>query len=81
MQVQLSKWGNSLGLRLPRALADQIGAREGGRVNIVADGGRLIIEAVASRPMLEELLVNMTPDAMREVFDWGDDAGRERVDD
>jgi len=80
MQVQLSKWGNSLGLRLPRALAQQIGASEGQKVNIIADGARLIIEPVAPALSLQDLLVNMTPEAMRAAFDWGEDAGRERVD-
>ena len=80
MQVQLSKWGNSLGLRLPRALAEHIGATEGQRVNIVAEGARLIIEPVAPVISLSDLLVNMTPEAMREAFDWGEDAGRERLD-
>jgi antitoxin MazE len=80
MQVQLSKWGNSLGLRLPRALAQQIGASEGQKVNIVADGARLIIEPVAPAFTLQDLLVNMTPESMREAFDWGEDEGRERVD-
>jgi antitoxin MazE len=81
VQVQLSKWGNSLGLRLPRALAAQIGAREGQKVSVVADGGRLIIEPAAETWRLEDLLVGMTPEAMGEAFDWGDDAGREAVDD
>ena len=80
MQVQLSKWGNSLGLRLPRALAQQIGASEGQKVNIVADGARLIIEPVAPVLSLQDLLVNMTPEAMHAAFDWGEDEGRERVD-
>ncbi len=81
MQVQLSKWGNSLGLRLPRALAQQIGASEGQKVNIVADGARLIIEPVAPAFSLQDLLVNMTPESLRAAFDWGEDEGRERVDD
>jgi antitoxin MazE len=80
MQVQLSKWGNSLGLRLPRALAQQIGVREGQRVHVIADGGRLIIEPVSRAWRLEDLLVGMTPEAMHEAFDWGDDRGREVVD-
>jgi len=81
MQVQLSKWGNSLGLRVPRALAEQIGASEGQKVNIVADGARLIIEPVPPAFSLQDLLVNMTPNAMREAFSWGEDAGHEHVDD
>ena len=80
MHVQLSKWGNSLGLRLPRALAKQIGVREGQRVNVVADGARLIIEPVTQAWRLEDLLAGMTPEAMHEAFDWGDDRGREVVD-
>jgi antitoxin MazE len=80
MQVRLSKWGNSLGLRLPRALAQQVGLRAGQKVNIVAEGARLIIEPVAPAFSLQEMLVNMTPEAMRATFDWGDDAARERVD-
>ena len=81
MQVQLFKSGNSLGLRLPRALAQPIGASEGQKVNIVADGVRLIIEPVAPAPSLQDLLVNMTPEAIRAAFDWGEDMARERMDD
>ena len=62
-------------------LAQQIGVSEGQKVNIVADGARLIIEPVAPAFSLQDLLVNMTPEAMREAFDWGEDEGRERVDD
>ena len=46
MQVQVTKWGNSLGLRLPRALAQQTGIREGQKVNVVAEGGRLVVEVL-----------------------------------
>jgi antitoxin MazE len=49
MQVRLSKWGNSLGLRLPRVLAQQIGISEGQRVDVFVDGSRLIIEPVAPK--------------------------------
>jgi antitoxin MazE len=81
MHVQLSKWGNSLGLRLPRALARQIGVGEGQKVNITAEGGRLIVEPMAPAWCLEDLLVGMTPEAMSAAFTWGDDSGREAVDD
>ena len=81
MHVQLSKWGNSLGLRLPKALASQVGVREGQKVNVTVDGDRLIIEPVAQAWRLEDLLVGMTPKAMAGAFDWGGDRGREAVDD
>jgi antitoxin MazE len=80
MQVKVSKWGNSLGMRLPRALAAHIGLTEGRIVEISLDGARLIVEPIKPVYSLEDLLANMTPDAMREAFDWGEDVGRERVD-
>jgi len=80
MQVQISKWGNSLGLRLPRALVRQVGIGEGEKVRIVASGNRLIVERLAPAYSLEDLLTNVTPQAMRSAFSWGEDAGREAVD-
>jgi antitoxin MazE len=80
MRVLVSKWGNSLGLRLPRSLAVQLGIRSGQEVNVVAVGAKLIVEPVAPNYRVEDLLANVTPEAMRGAFDWGDDAGRERVD-
>ena len=81
MQIQISRWGNSLGLRLPRALAQQMGVSEGQKVNVTAEGGRLVVEPVSPRYRLEDLIANMTPEAMRDAFDWGDDVGGEIVDD
>ena len=80
MKVKISKWGNSLGVRLPRSLAEHIGVNEGQIVEISIDGARLTVEPVRHAYSLSDLLVNMTPDAMREAFDWGEDVGRERVD-
>ncbi len=45
----------------------------------VGDKPRADVAGPADR--LSALLANMTPDAMRAAFDWGDDVGREIVDD
>ena len=79
MLVQVSKWGNSLGLRLPKALAQQIGVGEGHKVTVTAEGDHLVVRAVAPQWALEDLLANVTPEAMSAAFDWGDDKGREIV--
>ena len=34
--MQVSKWGNSLAVRLPKALVDALGLREGDKLNVVA---------------------------------------------
>ena len=81
MQVLLSKWGNSLGLRLPKALTAEIGMSEGQKVEVRSEGGRIIVEPVRKTLTLEQMMENVTPEAMREAWDWGDDVGREIVDD
>ncbi len=81
MQVLLSKWGNSLGLRLPKALTAEIGVSVGQKVEVRAEDGRIIVEPVRKTYTLEQLMENVTPEAMREAWDWGDDVGREIVDD
>ena len=34
--MQICKWGNSLAVRLPKALVDQLGLKEGDELNVVA---------------------------------------------
>jgi len=79
MQVQLARWGNSLGLRIPKDIAARFGLSEGGRVEIEAEGDRIVIRTDRPRYDLDELLTGMSPGAMRDTFDWGPDIGREDV--
>ncbi len=80
MQVQVARWGNSLGLRIPKDVAQQAGLREGARVDVVAEGDRIIISRAHPRYVLADLLEGMTPEAMRQAFDWGPDRGCEIVE-
>ena len=80
MQVQVARWGNSLGLRIPKDIALRTGLREGARVDVVAEGDRIVISPARPRYILGDLLRGMTPEAMRQAFDWGPDRGREIVE-
>jgi antitoxin MazE len=80
MQVQVARWGNSLGLRIPKDMARQVGLREGVRVDLEAQGDRIIISPARRRYILADLLQDVTPEAMRQAFDWGPDKGREIVE-
>jgi antitoxin MazE len=80
MQVQVARWGNSLGVRIPKQIAERVGLREGTRVEIEAETNRVVITPARRRYRLAELLQGMTPEAMREAFDWGPDRGREIVE-
>lgn len=80
MQARITKWGNSLGVRVPKEIADRIGLKVGERVDIAAEGDRIVISPARRIYALEELLIGMTPEAMHEAFDWGPDVGREIVE-
>ncbi len=81
MQAKLARWGNSLGVRIPKEIAGQVGLSDGARVDIEAEGERIIISLHRpKRYRLEDLLHGIHPDDMRNVFDWGPDAGREAVE-
>ncbi len=80
MQVQIARWGNSLGLRIPKDLAARAGLRAGSSVEIVAEGDRIVITPARPRYALADLLEGVTPEAMRDAFDWGPDRGREIVE-
>ena len=80
MKVQVTRWGNSLGVRIPKDIAGRVGLAEGARVEVEAtEDDRIVISLARPRYVLDELLRGMTPEAMREAFDWGPDVGRENV--
>jgi len=68
-RVQIAKWGNSLGLRVPRDLAARIGLTEGTRVDVEARGGRLVVSKSNRRFSLDELLAGMTPERQHHALD------------
>jgi antitoxin MazE len=81
MQVKLARWGNSLGVRIPKEIAGHFALAEGARVDIETEGERIIISPRQRRHYnLEDLLKGMKPEDMRGAFDWGPDAGRENPD-
>jgi antitoxin MazE len=81
MRAQIARWGNSLGLRVPKGLAQEIGLTEGSSVEIETKGNRLVVTPIRPKYTLDELLKDTTPEAFREyVVDWGSDVGREIVD-
>ena len=53
MVTKIQKWGNSLGLRIPKSFAKEAGVEEGSAVDISIQDGSLVIKTV--RPLRYEL--------------------------
>jgi antitoxin MazE len=78
MSVTLHRWGNSVGLRLPKPLLEQLGLKEGSKVEIRIEGDRLVVEPTRRRRFtMAELLEGITPENRPEEVDWGPPVGRE----
>lgn len=60
MRVTVSQWGNSLGLRLPKAIASALHLTPGSALDLEVDDGRLVAHPVAAAPSLDELLAGIT---------------------
>ena len=78
MQTKVQKWGNSLGVRIPRGLAEEVGLGAGTEVSLTAKDGELVLRpAVPSRLRLEDLLASVTPENIHACIDTGDAVGAE----
>jgi antitoxin MazE len=86
MKVKVAQWGNSLGLRLPKAAVEAAGLKAGSEVDISVEGRELRVRAEVrtKRPTLEELVAEMKRAGLEnepETVDWGPDRGSEIIDD
>ncbi len=78
MTTTVQKWGNSLGIRIPKDIADIIGAQEGKELNISTEHRKMIIElAVPKKIDIEKLIKKITPRNSHGEFDWGTPVGDE----
>ena len=86
MRVKVAKWGNSLGVRLPKAAAEAARLKPGAELDLTVESGgfRLLAPARTTRNLLEEMVAEMKrlgPENEPELVDWGPDRGAEIIDD
>ena len=62
MDARVSRWGNSLAIRLPKAAVASLRVREGEPVDPMIEGDRLVIRAKRPHFTLEELVAAMRPE-------------------
>ncbi len=78
MVTKILKWGNSLGLRIPKSFAKEAGVEEGSAVDISLDGDRIVIRpASPARFQLSDLVSEIREDNIHEEISTVDAVGRE----
>lgn len=80
--VTAQKWGNSLGIRIPKEAADRIGIDQGSEMelNVIGSKGTITLKPKRARKKytLEELLAQITPENQHKEVDLGIE-GRELI--
>ncbi len=68
--LRICKWGGSLAVRIPKAIAEQCGVSEGSAIEMDAQGGRIVLR---KRPYdLAEMLSRITADNLHPEQEIGE---------
>ncbi len=77
MRARISKWGNSLAIRIPKAFTAEAQLEDGTEVDLTASGGRIILTPVGREYSLDELVEGITEENRHTEADWGRAVGNE----
>lgn len=73
--TRVCKWGTSLAIRIPKAIAQQWGIREGSAIAIVPRGDHVVLRKQTYD--LADLLAQVTVDNLHSEQDFGPPQGNE----
>lgn len=73
--VTAQKWGNSLGIRIPKEAAERLGIDQGSEMELTVSGSENIItlkpKKTPKKYTLEELISQITPENRHKEIDLG----------
>ena len=78
MRRRVQRWGNSLGLRIPRSFAEEAGVAAGSEVDLSVQDGDLIVKPARRKAYrLKDLLRKVTARNIHAEVDTSGPIGRE----
>lgn len=78
MKAKIQKWGNSLGIRIPRSLAQETSVESDSVVDISSRNGKIIISPYKQKSVsLRQLLSRVNEENLHDEIATGDPAGKE----
>ena len=77
LQLQIGKWGNSLGIRLPKSILEVLGLGEKDKIKCSIEDGKLVLEPVIpmKKYALQDLLAQVKEPGQE--VSWGKTEGEE----
>ena len=83
-EVVIGRSGKNLAIRLPAHVAKRAGLGDGERVEILSTDTEVIVRKLPAELTVESMFSDKSPKVWRALyrgaFDWGEDQGRERVE-
>jgi antitoxin MazE len=80
MQSRVRKWGNSIALRIPKIIVNEVGLTENSLVEMSIRDGQIVIKPVQTpQYRLDDLLAQITDDNLHGEIDTGIAVGREII--
>lgn len=77
-ETQVAKWGNSLAVRIPRAIVKEAGLSEGDRVSLdLGADGSIVLRSSRRQYSLAELVDGISKKNRHRETDWGPARGKE----
>ena len=76
MKATIQKWGNSLGIRIPKVIADDLLLENGSEVELIGESDKIIIKP-QKKPKLDELLREIKDDNLHEEVEVEGPRGKE----
>lgn len=79
MHVTIQKWGNSQGIRIPKAFLEALGMVENDLVELTRVDDNIVIKKVhkENNLTLDEIFKDYDGESAAEEFEWGSPVGRE----
>ena len=69
--TQIAKWGNSLGLRLPKSVALEAQLDAGDTVNVSVKDGAIVVRPARPTYAIDALVARITKRNRHDEADWG----------
>ncbi len=70
MTSKLQKWGNSLGVRIPKSIIEKVDLAENDELIIEQQDGKIVIFPVKKKLSLHELMDKVTPSNLHNEDDF-----------
>ncbi len=75
--VQIGKWGNSLGVRLPKHILESLKLLEKDKLRCDIEGEKLILVPIRKKKYTLEALLSQVKEEPAEEISWGKPEGEE----